>query len=104
VLILTPDCYIREWVAVEIVTSHLHSVHVVMAEVDGCLPPDAAFNQQLEASVMALKQMLQHRLLSEVFLPTRARGFAEVRNVASGMCPETFFVTFLLLGVCNLVG
>ena len=63
-----------------------------MAEVDGCLPPDAAFNQQLEASVMALKQMLQHRLLSEVFLPTRARGFQEVRNVASGMRPETVFV------------
>ena len=26
-----------------IVSSHLHSVHVVMAEVDGCPPPDAAF-------------------------------------------------------------
>ena len=27
----------------EIFTSHLHSVHDVMTEVDGCLPPDAAF-------------------------------------------------------------
>ena len=77
----------------KIVTSHLRSVNVVMAEVDGCLPPGAAFNQQLEASVMARKQMLQRRVLSEVFLPARARGFAEVRNVASGMCPETLFVT-----------
>ena len=42
-LILTPDCYRREWVAVEIFTSHLHSVHDAMTKVDGCLTPDATF-------------------------------------------------------------
>ena len=47
VLILTPGCYAREWVALEIVTSYLHSGHFVMTKVDGYPPPDDAFIQQI---------------------------------------------------------
>ena len=47
VLILTLGVFTREWVAVEIVTCHIHRIHVLMAKVDGSPPPDLPFLERI---------------------------------------------------------
>lgn len=49
VLLLTPGCYAREWVAVELVTTYLHKIHATMCSIDGTPPPDAEFEEQVES-------------------------------------------------------
>ena len=42
VLVMTPSCFTRMWVSVEIATAFMNSVHVVTVSVSGCEPPDDA--------------------------------------------------------------
>ena len=53
---------------------------------------------------MILKQMLQHILLIEVFLPNRAQGSAKARKVTPLICSETLFLVRLSLRVCEPKG
>jgi hypothetical protein len=76
-----------------------NSRHPAFLIVGASLCRDSAVNQQLEAFVMILKQMLQHILLIEVFLPNRAQESAEARQVTPLIYSETLFLVRLPLRV-----
>jgi hypothetical protein len=81
-----------------------NSRHPAFLLVGASLCRDSAVNQQLEAFVMILKQMLQHILLIEVFLPNRAQGSAEARKVTPLISSETLLLVRLSLRVCEPKG